>query len=242
MGRPGSYRPGGRVRARFTTPLGDQQVVWVTDADGEDALEVAAVTGGSGVRLAHGELGQVVELATSPDGAWVATAGDDGAVRVTDVAAGETRELDRSTFDIASGLCFSPDSRWLAWAAAGPLGDEAGLRQIKLAEVAGGAVHEATPLRFHDREPVFTPDGRYLAFLSLRTFDPVYDQLRFDLSFPAATRPYLLRLAAATPGPLSPEPAGRDLPWGSPAADADAGRRRRRGLRQRRAVRAGCTV
>ena len=92
-------------------------------------------------RLAHGELGQVVELATSPDGAWVATAGDDGAVRVTDVAAGETRELDRSTFDIAGGLCFSPDSRWLAWAAAGPLGDEAGLRQIKLAEVAerGGA-------------------------------------------------------------------------------------------------------
>jgi tricorn protease len=214
--------PGGRVRARFTTPLGDEHVVWVTDADGEDALEMTAVTGGPGDRLARGELGQVVELAASPDGAWVATAGDDGAVRVTDVAAGETRELDRSTFDIASGLCFSPDSRWLTWAAAGPLGDEAGLRQIKLADVAGGAVHEATPLRFHDREPVFTSDGRYLAFLSLRTFDPVYDQLRFDLSFPAATRPYLVRLAAATSGPLSPEPAGRGLPWGSRPADADA--------------------
>jgi len=213
--------PGGRVRARFTTPLGDEQVVWVTDAHGEDSLEVTAVTGGPGHRLARGELGQVVELAASRNGAWVATAGDDGAVRVTDIAAGETRELDRSTFDIASGLCFSPDSRWLTWAAAGPLSDEAGLRQIKLADVAGGAVHEATPLRFHDREPVFTPDGRYLAFLSRRTFDPVYDQLRFDLSFPAATRPYLLRLAAATPGPLSPEPAGRVLPWGSPRADAE---------------------
>ena len=213
--------PGGRVRARFTTPLGEDQVVWVTDADGEDALEVAAVAGGPGHRLAGGKLGQVVELAASPDGAWVATAGDDGAVRVTDVAGGETRELDRSTFDIASGLCFSPDSRWLAWAAAGPLSDEAGLRQIKLAGVAGGAVHEATSLRFHDREPVFTSDGRYLAFLSRRTFDPVYDQLRFDLSFPAATRPYLLRLAAATPGPLAPEPAGRGLPWGLPRADAD---------------------
>jgi tricorn protease len=215
--------PGGRVRARFTTPLGDEHVVWVTDAEGEDALEVTAVTGGQGDRLACGDLGQVVELAGSPNGAWVATAGDDGAVRVTDIAAGETRELDRSRYDIASGLCFSPDSRWLAWAAAGPLGDEAGLRQIKLADVAGGAVHEATPLRFHDREPVFTPDGRYLAFLSLRTFDPVYDQLRFDLTFPAATRPYLLRLAAATPGPLSPEPAGRGLPWDSLPAGADAG-------------------
>lgn len=213
--------PGGRVRARFTTPLGSDQVVWVTDADGEDALEVAAVAGGPGRRVAGGELGQVVELAASPDGAWVATAGEDGAVRITEIASGETRELDRSTFDIASGLCFSPDSRWLTWAAAGPLSDEAGLRQIKLARLADGAVHEATPLRFHDREPVFTLDGRYLAFLSRRTFDPVYDELRFDLSFPAATRPYLLRLAAATPGPLSPETAGRDLPWDSPRAAAD---------------------
>jgi tricorn protease len=223
--------PGGRVRARFTTPLGEDQVVWVTDADGEDALEVAAVAGGPGRRLAGGELGQVVELAASPDGIWVATAGDDGAVRVTDVASGETRELERSTFNIASGLCVSPDSRWLAWASAGPSSDEAGLRQIKLAEVASGAVHEATPLRFHDREPVFTPDGRYLAFLSRRTFDPVYDQLRFDLSFPAATRPYLLRLASATPGPLEPQTAGRVLPWASslaganPAASAGAGAR-----------------
>ena len=213
--------PGGRVRARFTTPLGSDQVVWVSDAEGEDRLELAAVTGGPGRMLAGGELGQVVDLAASPDGAWVATASEDGAVRVTDVAAGETRELDRSRFDIANGLCFSPDSAWLAWSAAGPLADEAGLRQIKLAKVTDGAVHEATPLRFHDREPVFTPDGRYLAFLSRRTFDPVYDELRFDLSFPAATRPYLLRLAAATPGPLSPETAGRDLPWDSPQVDAD---------------------
>jgi tricorn protease len=215
--------PGGRVRARFATPLGPEHVVWLTDAEGEEALEVAAVSGGSGRRLAAGELDQVVELVASPDGAWVATAGDDGAVRVTEVATGQTRELDRSRFDASSGLCFSPDSAWLTWAAAGPFSDEAGLRQIKLAELSSATVHEATALRFHDREPVFTPDGRYLAFLSRRTFDPVYDELRFDLSFPAATRPYLLRLSAATPGPLAPRPDGRDLPWNSPTTDASSG-------------------
>ena len=187
------------MRARFTTPFGADQVVWVTDADGEDALEVAAITGGSARRLAGGELGQVVDLAASPDGRWVATAGDDFAVRITDAEGGETRELDRSSCDIASGLCFSPDSGWLAWSSAVLGGDEDGLRQIKLARVDDGAVHEATPLRFSDWAPAFTPDGRYLAFLSRRTFDPIYDELRFDLSFPAATRPYLLRLAAATP-------------------------------------------
>jgi tricorn protease len=204
--------PGGRTRTRFTTPLGDEHVVWVTDAEGEDALEVAAVAGGAGRRLASGKLGQVVDLVTSPDGKWVATAGDDFAVRITNVAGGETRELERSSCDIATGLCFSPDSRWLTWASADLYGED-GFRQIKLATVHDGAVHEATPLRFLDFAPVFTPDGRYLAFLSRRTFDPIYDEVRFDLSFAAATRPYLLRLAAATVDPLSPQPAGRELPW-----------------------------
>ncbi|MHB8505454.1 MAG: S41 family peptidase, partial [Acidimicrobiales bacterium] len=203
--------PGGRVRARFATPLGDDRVVWVTDADGDDALEVAPVGGGDSRRLAGGALGQVTSLAASPDGAHVATAGDDGAVRITDAASGETRQVDRSAYDIVTGLCFSPDSRWLAWSAAGP-GGESALRQLKLAQVGDGTVLAATPMRFQDAEPVFTPDGRYLAFLSRRTFDPVYDELRFDLSFSAATRPYLLRLAASTPPPLGPTAEGRPLP------------------------------
>src|SRR5262249_30744655 len=120
-------------------------------------------------------------------------------------------------------LSWSPDSRWLAWAHAGANDpDSLGyLRQIRLAEAASGTVVEATPTRFADTEPVWTPDGCYLAFLSRRVFDPVYDQVRFDLGFPAATRPYLLRLSSAAPTPLGPEPAGR--PVGDDDANAPEG-------------------
>ena len=211
--------PGGASRARLVAPLGTGHAVWVTDADGDDALEVAAVDGTGSRRLAAGELAQVVGLAASPDGAWVATAGDDGSVRVTEVASASVRVVDRSAHDIATGLAWSPDSAWLAWSHAGALLDEGALRQIRLVRVGDGApggagteVVDATPLRFGDSGPVFTPDGRYLAFLSRRTFDPVADQVRFDLAFVAATRPYLLRLSSSTPGPLSPEPDGKPLP------------------------------
>ena len=44
--------------------------------------------------------------------------------------------------------------------------------------------------------PSFDPDGKYLYFLSLRTFDPVYDSVQFELSFPRAARPYLIALQA----------------------------------------------
>ena len=108
-----------------------------------------------------------------------------------------------------------------AWAAAGPLSDEAGLRQIKLADVARGVVYEATPLRFHDREPVFAPDGRYLAFLSRRTFDPVYDQLRFDCRFRLPLVPTSFASARQRPDRWHRRWL-LGLPWDSPEADADA--------------------
>ena len=66
--------------------------------------------------------------------------------------------------------------------------------------------------RFTDTDPVFTADGLYLAFLSLRSFDPVYDAQSFDLSFPFGSRPYLVPLSAETPSPFSEAgspPSGR---------------------------------
>ena len=52
--------------------------------------------------------------------------------------------------------------------------------------------------------PSFTPDGKFLAFLSNRSFDPVYDGHSFDLSFPSPIKPYLVALAADTPSPFGP--------------------------------------
>jgi tricorn protease len=93
------------------------------------------------------------------------------------------------------------------------------LRSIRLADLGRGEVHDATPERFVDTSPVFTADGRYLAFLSARTFDPVYDSQTFDLSFAVAVRPYVLPLAAETPSPSDPELEGRPV---ASAASGDA--------------------
>src|ERR1019366_8860120 len=70
---------------------------------------------------------------------------------------------------------------------------------------------------------VFTLDGKYLAFLSVRTFDPVYDTHVFDMSFPAGTRPYLLALAATTPSPFDAELGGRPRSTGDQHGTAGAG-------------------
>ena len=81
--------------------------------------------------------------------------------------------------------------------------------------------------RFADTSPVFTADGLYLAFLSQRSFDPVYDAQSFDLSFPFGSRPYLVPLAAGTPSPFGPLPGGAARRRGrrTRAGDGPGGRR-----------------
>ncbi|ALC23279.1 S41 family peptidase [Streptomyces pristinaespiralis] len=205
-----AVEPGVRARLPRTFGVeGEQYVVWVTDAEGDDALEFAPATGtAAGAtprRLAAGRLGRVLALAVAPDGSRAAVASHDGRVLLVERETGEVREVDRSEHGDADGLVFSPDSAWLAWSHPGP----SPLRQIKLANTGDLSVSEATPLRFADFQPAFTLDGKHLAFLSERAFDPVYDAHVFDLAFVGGCRPHLITLAATTPSPFGPQRHGR---------------------------------
>jgi tricorn protease len=197
------------ARARLPRVLGETgQVVWVTDASGADALEIADRTGEEqSVLIAEGLLGYVLSLAASPDGATVAAAAHDGRVLAVDVASGRVTELAASQDGPAEDLAWSPDSAWLAWSQP----ELRPLARIRMARIADAEVIDVTDGRFADTSPAFTADGRYLAFLSRRTFDPVYDAHTFDLSFPFGSRPYLVPLAAGTPSPFGPMPEGRPL-------------------------------
>ncbi len=207
------------ARARLPQVLGETgQVVWVTDAARDDALEIGSAIDepeAETVRLAEGLLGNVLSLAASPDGATVAAAAHDGRLLAVDVASGQVTELAASDDGAIDGLAWSPDSAWLAWSQPGPQP----LRRIRMAQVTPITriadreveVIDVTDGRFTDTDPVFLPDGLYLAFISRRSFDPVYDAQTFDMSFPFGSRPYLVPLAAETPSPFGPLPGGRPL-------------------------------
>ena len=207
--------PGVRTRLPRVLPGESGRAVWVTDADGDDALEVT--DGETTRRLAGGQLGRVLELVVAPDGVRVGVAAHDGRVLIVGLADGDVRVLETNDeAGDARGLTFSPDSAWLAWSHE----YRSGLRSIRLAELASAEVHDVTGERFVDTDPAFTPDGKHLAFLSARTFDPVYDAHTFDLSFTVGVRPYLIPLAADTPSPFDPEVEGR-APGGKPGATSD---------------------
>ncbi|GIH47113.1 tricorn protease [Microbispora rosea] len=209
-GPAGTLRAEPGVRVRLPRPLSSSshpqagRAVWVSDASGEDALEIGT-PGGEIRTLAAGQLGRVLDLAAAPNGEHAAVATHDGRLLVVDLDSGNVREVDRTTHGDVRHLTFSPDSAWLAWAHA----YQPWRCHLKLARVDGSTAIEVTPPRFNDYCPSFTMDGNHLAFLSDRTFNPVYDSHVFDLSFPASCRPYLVPLKATTPSPFDPSLAGR---------------------------------
>ena len=150
------------------------------------------------------QLGRVTALRPAPSGTRVVLANHRNELWLGDTASGELLRADRSEFGRIEDPAWSPCGGWLAYTCPTSTRHTA----IKLHEVASGRTMLATAPEFRDWCPSFDPEGRYLYFLSLRTYDPVYDSVQFELSFPRAARPYLIALQADGPAPFDPAPRG----------------------------------
>ncbi|MDQ6638940.1 MAG: PDZ domain-containing protein, partial [Pseudomonadota bacterium] len=176
-------------------------MIAASDASGEERLVVFAATG---VRPLPWDTGHVNALVAAPVGSRVAFANHRNEVWIGDVESGELVAVDTSTHGRSDDLAWSPDGAWLAYTFAANTRHVA----LKLFSLATRASSWLTEPEFRDSAPAFDPEGRFLYFVSVRTFDPVYDNVRFDLSFPRGARPYLIALQAGGRPPFDPEPRG----------------------------------
>ncbi|MFH9982700.1 S41 family peptidase [Streptomyces sp. NPDC017179] len=190
-------------------------------ADGPAATDATGGPLGAGTAGGSAAADARVGVGTgAADGSGGAGASGAGA-RAGDGSGGRLTELVRSGNGPVRDLAFSPDGAWLTWSHPG-VGRS--LRQIRMARIQDRLIVDVTNGRFEDENPVFTRDGRYLAFLSWRGFDPVYDVHTGDLSFPLGCKPYLVPLSSATPSPFALNPEGRPAAGGlDPVEDEETG-------------------
>ncbi len=176
-------------------------MIAASDASGEERL---VVFDAAGARTLEWDTGHVSALVAAPVGSAVAFANHRNEVWIGDVASGALTAVDTSTHGRSDDLAWSPDGAWLAYTFAADTRHVA----LKLFSRASGTSTWLTDPEFRDSAPAFDPEGRYLYFVSVRTFDPVYDNVHFDLSFPRGARPYLIALQAGGRAPFDPEPRG----------------------------------
>lgn len=208
----------------------DQYLVTIDDANGEEELVIYSTDLTEPPRRLSGlDIGRPVALKVSPTEDKVALSNHRQELLIVDLQSGEITHVDRSEWRAIAGMDWSPDGRWLAYG----FGVALNATEIRLYHLpepsdpsqasAASAVdvhpdasaQTPNPIAvtrpiLHDVAPSFDPDGNYLYFLSYREFNPVYDNLHFDLGFPWGMRPYLLLLRRDLSNPFLPHPSGGD--------------------------------
>lgn len=160
------------------SPDGEQIAFW-SDRSGEYQLMVRAADG-SGEETAYTSStpGFRYRPQWSPDSKKIVFLDETQTIRLLDLASKEISDIGQVSWLAHDDLhwyrvSWSPDSRWVAFT----VYTENLQTGIALYDTASGESHQVTSGYYKDSDPVFDPDGKYLYFLTSRTFDPAYSDV-----------------------------------------------------------------
>ena len=141
------------VRHRLPHWLNDgKRIVLVSDAEGEEALEVHNIDSFEKAScIGKLDIGRVVDLRVSPKGDQVALSNHRNELMLVDLKLRKSRVLDKSDWAQIAGLDWSPDGRWIAYSCAQSQHTSA----IRVCEVRTGEVHPVTQPVLQDVSPSF---------------------------------------------------------------------------------------
>jgi tricorn protease len=189
------------VRYRLSQFLPDgARVITVSDASGEPRLELHTPDGVT--RYETLDIGHPYQIAVCPTADRVAISNHRFELLLFDVGAGELKLIERSDSAGIWGFAWSPCGRWLAYSFA----PNERTHILKIYDADTGAIHPITQPEFRDVSPAWDPDGEMLYFLSYRDYDPVPDNLQYELAFPMGMRVMAVVLRKDIPNPLLPQP------------------------------------
>jgi len=179
-------------------------IAYLSDASGEYELYVCAQDGsGEPRRLTDGIDVWAFAPVWSPDSAHLAFSDKSPRLSIVDVESGEITEIHRNTNTYFNQLDWSHDGQWLAYGKDNPNG----FTNLWVYDLGEKKHHQLTTEYLNSYAPSFSPDGKYLYFISSRDMNLTFSSYEFDFLYENSDRIYAAALRDEVPNPFAPENA-----------------------------------
>lgn len=188
------------------SPNGKYIAYW-SDRTGEYELTIRDMQNPSKEkRLTSYGAGYRYQTYWSPDSRYVAFVDKAMIIYVYDLTKEQTLRVDQQKYlyqgDLeALMLSWSPDSRYLAFEKNISTNSNA----LAIYDVKEQQLKNVTSGFYNDQNPVFDPEGKYLYFLTNRSFSPIYSDFEASWVYAGSTQIAAIPLQKSTFSPLAPE-------------------------------------
>ncbi|CAM2010803.1 S41 family peptidase [Acanthopleuribacter pedis] len=205
-----------RQRNPIWSPDG-KWVAYLSDETGEYQLHVVAQDGGEPRQITRDFKMWPLQPEWSPDSKTIAIATKDRKLYLVDVASGDLTEVHKGVYGDVNDFSWSPDSRWLAYTRTA----DNQFSVIWVYDLAGKKHHQLTSHYISNFNPVFSPDGKYLYFLSNRDYNLSFSGYEFNYQYTNPTRIYAATLNADVDRPFAPKIDEVAIAADKPEAEAE---------------------
>lgn len=190
-----AWSPDGKHIAYWSDRSGEYQLTIRSLADMEKEIPLTEFKSGFGYQPQW-----------SPDGKKMVFVDQAMRIRMVDLSTRKVTGIDQGLWMYHYNLShfsvsWSSDSRWLAYSR----GLENRNGAVFLYDTRENKRTQVTSGYYHDYDPAFDPEGRYLYHFSNRTFRPVYSDLDNSFIYPNTTNVVAVALRPDVPSILAPE-------------------------------------
>jgi len=177
-------------------------ISYISDATGEDEIYIRTQDGLSEpVQLTKNSENYKYQPVWSPDARKLLWADRAQRLQYVDIDSKSVTLVASSKVFEYSEYCWSPDSKWISYT--NPERD--GEVKIKIYGLDTKAATDVTDGWYASYAPEFSADGKYLFFVSDRSFTPTYSQTEWNHSYQDMAKIYFVTLAKDTKSPFAPK-------------------------------------
>ncbi|MBZ0200177.1 MAG: PDZ domain-containing protein [Ignavibacteriaceae bacterium] len=177
-------------------------ISYISDITGETEIFIMPQDGkGEAIQLTKEKGSYKYQALWSPDSKKLLWSSRDQKLFVTDVESKKTKQIAESNVFELNDYSWSPDNKWVAYSR--PEKDTE--VKIYLYSLENEETIEATDGWYSSYSPLFSADGKYLFFVSDRSFSPIYSQTEWNHAYRDMSKIYFLTLAKDTKSPFEPK-------------------------------------